>query len=707
MTNYKKYKRNVSNKNAGKTSHQGVGTAPYNFVPLPERIVMRYNSIDELPTHDASRKEDRDLLSGEITFKIVAQNPILVADGMQDDGPRKFVKNVNGMYEIPGSSLRGLMRNVVSVLSLSDWTEQMDDERFFYRSVGESSSTIGKHYKQVLNVSTNIVNNKRESVPQNVKAGYIAKMKDGNYCIYHAKTDGGRLGKTYYKVNNGNITIRKNSFANNVKRGFFVEEATFSINENGKVVKLFHDNASFRGHLLYSGYIRTGKTNKVSAYLINEIDKEKKPIHIRMEDIKAYKADLKYRLSKFQKNNRERMKDFFELPEKPGLEHAKPCFYIEYDNVTYFGFTAFLRLLYPNSTKNLLPDQIINKGSGVDYASALFGFTVNSHSKLKSNYASRLHFHSATIKGNVQPLKPVHVILGSPRASANRFYINQDNKMDTNNYNTYLNKDATIRGMKQYWIKDVENVPVDEKRQSSMTQLEVLPKQTTFEAKITFDQLHEDELGLLLWALKGPKYHQLGMGKPYGYGVVSFEAVTCSITNNKKMYEDITNIFDFGQKEIDSNEYIEKYKAYVIDHLRKSGVPLDESFKIEDFDSIRIFFAMKEKSRLPREEMQYTSLKQYSKVNLPSAKQLLQMDGSVQQSTDNRVQKKESSGTSPSEQEKSRSNEAKKQGVHRKKQNTRPKSHQKKGSARKNTIGNRSLTHNPFANALKNFDFKK
>ncbi len=63
------------------------------------------------------------------------------------------------------------------------------------------------------------------------------------------------------------------------------------------------------------------------------------------------------------------MENFLNLPEKPGIEHAKPCFYLDYDDVTYFGFTAFLRLLYPNSTKDLLPDYILNKKRGIDYTS--------------------------------------------------------------------------------------------------------------------------------------------------------------------------------------------------------------------------------------------------------------------------------------------------------------------------------------------------
>ena len=656
-----------------------IGTAPYNFVPLPERIINRYESLEDLPSYDARKKEDRNLLSGEITFNIIAKNPILVADEQKENAPREFVKNAEGTYEIPGSSLRGLLRNTMSVLSLSDWTEQIEDERFFYRSVAESSSDNGKHYKTVLGTKQEIVNNKRESVPQNVKAGFIVKTKEGEYCIYPAKSDEGRHGRTYYKVNDGNMATRRDEFRRKVKNGFIVEAVTFSLTSNGKVVKLFQKDASFKGHLLYSGFIKTGRTQKVSAYLINEIDKEKKPIKLDLEDVKAYKADLKFRISKFPNTERERMENFFKLPEQPGFDHAKPCFYINYDGVTYFGFTAFLRLLYPYSTKDLLPEYITNKKQGIDYAASLFGF-IDSKNNVK--YASRIHFHNATLKNKVEPLDPVRVMSGSPRASAYRFYLKQDGK-DSSNPNTYLTKDTTIRGMKQYWIKDEDIPNVDQRNERTLSELKFLPKHTTFQAIITFDQLHEDELGLFLWALTGPQYHQLGMGKPYGYGVVTFENVKCVVTNNENMYKDLTNFFEIGEEPINIDSYIHKYKTYMKELLKASGFHVDDQFKLEDLESIQTFLAMKEKAKLEKRDMRYTDHKNYSKVILPSAKELLNMD---KKEIEKVYREKVIKGTNQAPVKKANRN--------RRKQQRSRKNHQNQ---------NRTLTYNPFADVLKDF----
>ena len=54
--------------------------APYNFVPFSNRIMVRYQSPDELPPHDVW---DPELKSGEIHVTLEAQTPVLVSDGRE------------------------------------------------------------------------------------------------------------------------------------------------------------------------------------------------------------------------------------------------------------------------------------------------------------------------------------------------------------------------------------------------------------------------------------------------------------------------------------------------------------------------------------------------------------------------------------------------------------------------------------------------
>lgn len=662
------------------------GKAPYNFVPLPEAIIPRYDSVENLPTHNASSEADQDLLSGEITFDITAQSPILVADGTERNdtrSPRSFVKNANGQYEIPGSSLRGLMRNVISVLSLSNWTEQIDDERFFYRMVGQTRSGLGQTYKEVLDARAQQVitykNGEKKqafvSYAGRVKAGYIVKEGRNQYSIYPAKTKGARKGKTYYPVHISRIAHNERyQFERNLKAGFIEQKAKFEVNEQGKPTKINAEQSDLQGVLLFSGFIQ----RKNTAYLINEIDYDKsKAIQISQDDVKAYTADLDFRETKFPANEKEKRKNFFSLPTVTGIEGAKPFFYIEYNGKLYFGKTQFLRLTYDYSTKETLPNHLQDY-SKLDYAKALFGFTKNNNNKLNINYASRLSFLNSGITNNAQPIKPVHVVLGSPRASAYPMYVDAD--LNTGKALSYNEKNAQIRGMKQYWIKKAPSASNVGDNQNVASSLSLLPKNTTFQAKIRFDQLHKDELGLVLWALKYPNNHQLGMGKPFGYGVVQFENIACHVTNNKEMYTSLKDLFFTGLQTVEPETYIEHYLSYVKENFGHS---------LTELQSIKTFKKMKEVSILSPNQMEYMSLNQYRPQNvLPTVDELL--------------------SATTNNQGKSRNNNRpkKKQVNNERRTNRRHHERRRTGTNAPNANKGRGMTQNPFADLNKRLQQK-
>ena len=78
--------------------------APYNFVPFSNKVLCRYGSVKELPSHD---RLDKDLHSGEIHLTIEAKTPLFISD---KNG--YFFRTPAGTCAIPGSSLRGLVRRI-------------------------------------------------------------------------------------------------------------------------------------------------------------------------------------------------------------------------------------------------------------------------------------------------------------------------------------------------------------------------------------------------------------------------------------------------------------------------------------------------------------------------------------------------------------------------------------------------------------------
>lgn len=87
------------------------------FVPLSGTVIRRYQKQHDLPPHDVM---DRSLLHGQIQLTLTAKTPIMVSNGKQIHEGRSwiscFATDANGKYYVPGSSLRGLIRQNMQIL---------------------------------------------------------------------------------------------------------------------------------------------------------------------------------------------------------------------------------------------------------------------------------------------------------------------------------------------------------------------------------------------------------------------------------------------------------------------------------------------------------------------------------------------------------------------------------------------------------------
>lgn len=106
--------------------------APYNFVPFTERQpFMRYTDVSKLPAHD---KLCAELLTGEIHLTLTAETPVFVSDGQEN---ADFFRGANGNYMIPGSTIRGMVRENMQILGdglvLKD--EDLEDYQIYYREI--------------------------------------------------------------------------------------------------------------------------------------------------------------------------------------------------------------------------------------------------------------------------------------------------------------------------------------------------------------------------------------------------------------------------------------------------------------------------------------------------------------------------------------------------------------------------------------------
>ena len=291
------------------------------------------------------------------------------------------------------------------------------------------------------------------------------------------------------------------------------------------------------------------------------MDLDSTPIRLSADDIRVYnKYYVKDKKSNINKNG------FYSLPEK--INEAKPVFYTEYNNKIYFGFTPYLRLFYDNSIHNGVP--AIHKGNIIDYKKAIFGFTNGDEA-----YKGRVSIEDAVIVGEART-KEYTMVLGEPKATCVQLYLQSGG--DRNSLQSY-NNEFSIRGIKYYWLKD--NVEPKQAKGNVNTIEEAIEKGAAFKGKIKFNNLNEDELGLLLWALYiHPDAQQnIGKGKPYGFGNIKVKDISLSVKDISKKY---TDIFSLCNDNVNFKDYIEKYKEYARKKLDING-NIENDIAIETF----------------------------------------------------------------------------------------------------------------------------
>lgn len=629
--NNKTQGRNTYSKNQDKGGYVG---APYNFVPFPQKIY-------EYPEKEATAHNsvEEGLLSGEIIYEMTAETPIFV-DSWEKDKDKKskgeFYKNAYGKYSIPGSTVRGLIRNNVQVLGFSSFGRDIDDYALMYRNVANEAKE--DKYNTVLgNKPLPVGNNMKISVLSNVKAGYI-KKEGTEYYIYKTKVD--FIDKTHGEMNYYVLSERKIG-EEYMKRGkfsydFFVCENGFRTQnmldkkfggkdenyrgkENKEYVPYF-EKVSYEikdlksvtavgkpGKYKNSGYVvSSGKMKgKKAVYIIPEIDLSKESIKIPKKNIEAFNADITKRENTLKQFGG---RELFDLPKEGEM---KPVFYIELGEKLYFGFTPRLRLFYDHTIKEGLSEN--HKRDVVDYASAIFGY-----SNEKGSYKSRVSFADAVLMDETPRKKNrVQLVLAEPKASSYLDYVKQEENSNT----TYNTDGFQLRGVKQYWLHNKEYNEFSGKKNVASSFVP-LAEGSRFSGKVRFHNLKREELGLLLWGIQLEKnsWMNVGKAKAYGYGNVSVKISELNIMETEKAYNPAGKLELFPYRAESAKEYIEDYKKFI-----------SQALDIKDLErngTVFTFFNMKDSNQIPDQELvRYMSIdkKEYQsrKQPLPSVNAIL------------------------------------------------------------------------------------
>ena len=595
-------------------------TAPFNFINLPDQGFERYSGVSELPSHDRIYSEKDGYFSGEITYEIQVDpkdptSVLMIGGGRETKDDRgmlhkEFFRNAEGRYTIPGSSIRGMIANNVMILGMCDPTDAITDSTFLYRDWASTDKIRKKHYETEIDLKPEF------GMPGKVKAGYICYegKKDGKdlYKIYPAKHDG--KGNTFYRISEMrlrrqlgdrpagvnymytrellNMSPRelKDNYAlrNAQNRSFrpYSREISFDT-EGNELSKVYADGSGFeKGTLLCSGFIQKKKAH----YVLYGMDETARSIEIKEKEIHSYQDDLTRKKEK---------RDYYRLPTVKG--ETKPVFYVEAENQTYFGMTPYLRIFYKHSVEEGIPESVHLKG--LDYSKAMFGFLSSGSGKDRtSGYRSRVSFMDAVGEKNMQIGADRRLLLGEPKATAYPLYLEQLGK-NQGNLKSYADDDFRIRGIKQYWfIDELRECPADAKDNVSIWAKPVIGG--TFKGKIHFENLSEDELGLLTYALylQEGAYHSLGLAKPYGYGKVKLQNIQINAYNQEALYSCFAP--ENPTKQLNVEDLIRAYQAYFAE--KHNGKALESYRNVKELLYMRTHI-------LKRTETEYQVLGDFAK----------------------------------------------------------------------------------------------
>jgi CRISPR-associated protein (TIGR03986 family) len=546
--------------------------APYNFVELPNKVVPA-----QVQCNSKLRDNDRyysDRYTGKIICTLKTESPLYIRCGLNpvdfaafSDKPNEeleaeqrkkkaeFFMHPSNLHPVlPGSSLRGMLRTLVEIISFSKIERVSDQQKFFFRAVAaDKDDPLSNPYKERL---------------KNVNVGYLEfefdkKQKQNKWFVRPAQEIEGQL---FREVKEENIQDSLPSLILMKKASYIPQYIQISFEVTAESINVSEDLTRYsqQGWLVTSGNMLENMLEETTErkreellrkkggrkyhYIIGEADRSARRHEISPNAIRDYRDAL----TNFQKGKEKPFKDNSKnrFDEKMGvLQEGLPIFYCEPQNkqpmVTLFGQSPNFRIPYsPNndgqaaSAVDFIPKEV-GESEQIDLANAIFGFvrgkkdkterdaTKNSKEKREQSRAGRIFVSDAKYKPGEEyktdeddiwitkeTITPQ--ILASPKPTTFQHYLVQPKdtqavKSELKHYGKPITE-TVIRGHKLYWHKDnvskdriqenATEAEIQEKqKQSQYTAIKPIKAGVSFEFKIQFENLTDVEMGALLWIL--------------------------------------------------------------------------------------------------------------------------------------------------------------------------------------------------------------
>lgn len=552
--------------------------APYNFVGLPDNIMA--SPMDALrdaiygEDRTASRHAFRDYLqsndcnlSGSIKLEIENITPLFIGGNTE----RFFAILDDDKPIIPGSSLRGLLRNLLKIVACGGIRDDEDihGRHLYYRAIMALRNTLPwtvdlhENYRRQLQLDI-------DDPDAGVKPGFLVKDKFGDYCIYPYTGQVRKMLINVYEKRYNDIDASEVAwqgtevFCITGKLGMGKDKKIYSDEDYQR--KLDDIQAANPGRMQakailkelgkqYIRYFDIAETRWENSYVVPE-----SVLQGYMDDIKRNGVDLLKSMKPVD------APDFQNINFPEGAVSVVPCFFVaEGEAVKFFGHGKSFRVPYDHSIMDAVPAALTL--DRIDFAEAIFG--------KKEHFAGRVFFEDAHLQGEAHFEKTARTKpLLTPNPTSYQLYLEQGNGL--NQWSHWDSPAAKIRGYKMYW----HHVTADWRDDGSNGNTSIADKITplkpggSFQGRIRFKNLSRVELGALLAVLdiaytagnigaNADIVYKLGHGKSLGLGSVRIRPVLQLETGDayERLFEG--GSWYSGQAEAELHEYIDVFREYI------------------------------------------------------------------------------------------------------------------------------------------------
>ncbi len=564
-------------------------TAPYNFVPLCDTVFVPewgQGSTDDEGLHDTPFEDG---VRGTLDFELEAVGPLFVrAPGQPAPNTAlESFRTPDGRYAIPGSSIRGLLRNVVQIASFCKLAP-LNETRYGFRDLHNPQQYI-RHMAVIdpqqrgpaavvplvgaawLRKVDDVERNDPDRVVATLEPCSFAKVE---YALLRAWRPGFEPGLRQSAPDKYRSWGDHPREVRALLRGAIGKQFRKGLGEFSLVTRLVASDSkepnAVPGTLVFTGQPQAQRPgqNRPGAgqpkhhdFFFYDTPSKPPTIEVTARQFQDFEfihsdagqqgrtrlspnAEWKHWSRAFEAGQRVPVFYLLEPPDEVPAG-GRPA-------LRSFGLAMMFRLAYRFSPLELANRHQKDRQSAKrDLSELLFGM-VPDHVRdplASEPLKGRVSIGLAVAK-RAERTREVKAVLGAPKPTFYPNYVEQGRPDGSPGasapmvngkpaYKTYMDADARLRGWKRYRPQTAEFTPSlpDKATDRVITRFVPLAAGARFEGRIRIHNLKPEELGALLWALdfgrRAECEHMLGMARSLGFGRTRFRIVAHELYGNR------------------------------------------------------------------------------------------------------------------------------------------------------------------------------